>query len=482
MTLVGLHQAILPHNTHWQTGKASPLVRKHPTARRSFRHIRKRIHEPPYEVLAGPRQVGKTTLVGNLIDDLLQRDVLPQRILFIPCDLPAVALETAGQAEPFIRLLEERILHSQLSSLDTPAFLFLDEVHELDDWSRQLKALYDTYHPWLRVFATGSSSVSLLNPPTADLAGRVRTSQIYPLKFNEAVEAFVDVGSTAYDQGRSVRETLRLPLDADGLETLRKGFDKLHGTLLPHQAQLQTVLERYLIRGGFPAALTAEQDDDAFLFLEQTVDLVLSRDLASHPRVRKAHAFRTFLAVLARQHSGKFVPAQIANQLDLDRSTTSSWKQIAEELFIVQQLPALNHHFNPLPAKNDKAYIIDPGIRAYLSSQRTLDALELSGWIGQVVEGIVHDHVRRLQFNLFTSRNNRLGYLSRPEIDLVADTPGGWLALEVKYTHRPTTATRALERIDLAHENVLRIVLTRDTYDTSSNVWVLPVWLFCFVC
>jgi uncharacterized protein len=74
-----LIRALRPFNTHWETRRASELVRRHPHRRRSFFHVRRRLDDLPFEIVAGPRQVGKTTLMGHLIDDLLASGHSPER-------------------------------------------------------------------------------------------------------------------------------------------------------------------------------------------------------------------------------------------------------------------------------------------------------------------------------------------------------------------------------------------------------------------
>jgi len=139
----------------------------------------------PATVLRGPRRVGKTILLRQLIHRLLTDGVEPERILYVPFDdLPTMR----GIKEPVLaisRWFEKQILGVSFNTAtqrDKPAFLLLDEVQNLDSWAEQIKHLVDNHS--LRVLITGSSSLRI-EQGRDSLAGRITTLELGPLLLRE---------------------------------------------------------------------------------------------------------------------------------------------------------------------------------------------------------------------------------------------------------------------------------------------------------
>jgi predicted AAA+ superfamily ATPase len=139
-------------------------------------------------VVSGPRQVGKSTLVLQMIQALLDEGIAPDHIFYVQFDdLP----ELRGIQEPILRLadwFEATVLQrsfNQAAHEGQPAYLFLDEVQNLDAWAPQLKFLVDISA--LRVLATGSSALRI-ELGRDSLAGRISTLEMGPLYLREIME------------------------------------------------------------------------------------------------------------------------------------------------------------------------------------------------------------------------------------------------------------------------------------------------------
>lgn len=143
----------------------------------------------PVTVLRGPRQVGKTTLLNQIIDELLTQGVNPQRIFRVQFDdIPDLRkLETpildlaVWYADNIIRQSFHAFAHQEQG----PVYLLLDEVQNLPDWATQLKHLVDLQP--VRAIVTGSSALRI-EAGRDSLAGRVSTIEIGPLLLREISE------------------------------------------------------------------------------------------------------------------------------------------------------------------------------------------------------------------------------------------------------------------------------------------------------
>ena len=479
MADIDLLHALQQFNVHWETGEVSELIRRSPHKRRSFTHLKRRLPELPFELLAGPRQVGKTTLMGHLIADLLEAGTPPANILYVPLDYPSLELEMKRHLAPLIKTYERFVLKAEVGKTNALVYLFLDEIQSLPDWGSELKALYDAYHPHLRVLATGSSSAALLNPANADLPGRVERSHIHPLKFGEVVLNALPATAGLHEAARSVRTALAVASTTDRAGLL-SALEALYGHAARFEADLKRQLDLYLVRGGYPATQQPADDQAAFRFLENAVDTVISKDLKWYEKIRKPGSFRTFLAKLAKEHGGKFVSTHYAKDLQVDKETPAAWKVVAEELFLVHQLPQLNSSFAVIPGRADKAYLQDAGMRAFLAAAPKIADLEASGNIGHVAEGVLFDHLRRLQFNTLGHRSGRIGYWSKPEVDFIVELPKTVLLIECKYRSSQGDAAKHLRQALEEHE-AIGIAVTRHRFDVSGDILNIPLWLLLLV-
>lgn len=169
----------------WWSGQPGPVIPKF--RRWPFERLRALLQKgmAPTTVLRGPRRVGKTVLVRQTIEQLLEERIEARQILYVPFDeLPTLR----GIQEPILaiaRWYEDGILHSTMNvqaRAGKPAFLFFDEVQNLDAWAPQIKSLVDNHS--VRVLMTGSSSLRI-EAGRDSLAGRITTVDLGPMLLRE---------------------------------------------------------------------------------------------------------------------------------------------------------------------------------------------------------------------------------------------------------------------------------------------------------
>lgn len=142
----------------------------------------------PAVVLRGPRQVGKTTLLNQVIDRLLNEGVEPHLLFRLQFDdVP----DLRKLSMPIIELCDwyaQCVLgmsFAKAASQGKKPFIFLDEVQNLEDWAPQLKSIVDL-NP-VRALVTGSSALRI-EAGRDSLAGRVTTIEMGPLLLREIAE------------------------------------------------------------------------------------------------------------------------------------------------------------------------------------------------------------------------------------------------------------------------------------------------------
>jgi hypothetical protein len=240
-----LDEGLRSANPWWQgkPGRVLPVYR-----RWAFQAVLRRLETglAPVIVLRGARQVGKTTLLEQVIEHLLgEKRVEPRRILRAQFDeLPSLR----PLSEPILavaRWFESRILGATLNEAAharKPAYLFLDEVQNLADWAPQIKSLVD--HSTVRVVVTGSSALRI-EAGRDSLAGRIASLELGTLLLREIA-------------GLREGETIQPLLGANGLQPLLeqdfwRGVEA-HG--LAHRFVRDGAFAVFSERGGYPLAHT----------------------------------------------------------------------------------------------------------------------------------------------------------------------------------------------------------------------------------
>lgn len=162
----------------WWEGDPMPLQPQ--TRRHLVSQMRRRLDAEiaPIIVVRGPRQVGKTTAQFQLIADLLDEGVPPTSILRVQFEELASLQRIEDPILAISRWFERKITGARFNALardGQKAYLFFDEIQNLDGWHAQLKSLVD--HASVKVVVTGSSALET-ERGWYSLAGRINTIDV----------------------------------------------------------------------------------------------------------------------------------------------------------------------------------------------------------------------------------------------------------------------------------------------------------------
>ena len=243
--------AVLRQFNPWWSGSRFPEL---PAWRRAaFAEIAAWAKNPPGGralLLSGARQVGKTTLFLQAIDDLLSRGTPAQNILYATFDHPLLKLVGL---ETVLRLWAEH---------EPPAegiqYLFLDEIQVVKDWQTWLKIQVDfTKHR--RIAVTGSAA-PLLREGQKSGVGRWHTIRLATLSFYE----YLNIRKAETPEPAEIGSLARL------FDWSPRQFVKAAEDARP----LVPLFNEYLLRGGFPqvaladSIVTGQRPDNGFKYFE----------------------------------------------------------------------------------------------------------------------------------------------------------------------------------------------------------------------
>lgn len=372
-----------------------------------------------FVVLSGVRRVGKTTILYQIIDDLIQENINPKNILYVTFDNPIFKLVNVDTVMS---------IYDSMYPIEGTRYVFFDEIQYTDDWEVWMKVIYDS-RPDIRLIATGSASPILEKGSADSGTGRWNILKIPTLSFYE------------YCCLLSLEEP-ELP-DRVNLSELVKMDHGEIGELVGRFLPLRNHFNRYLTIGGFPELVLANDDLYAQRMLrEDVVDKVIKRDVLSLFNIRNPLLIEKLFLYLCMNSTEIFNATTAAKELEnVSVSTIDSYIDALEMSNLIYLAKPMNVGSKGALKGKPKIFIADAAIRnAVLMIDNVLsDEKEL----GAIVETAVYKHMA----SYYQGRPAQLGYFrnardNRKEVDVVVELPRQKILCEVKYrnnTHIPVT-------------------------------------------
>ena len=423
-----------------------------PIRRWAFAILQRGIKRPiaPVTVLRGPRQIGKTTLVTQLIDSLLTEGMDARRIFRVQFDdlpdlrkLPQAILDlTQWYADTILGRSLNKAAHDLGKCI-----LVLDEVQNLSDWATQLKHLVDLQP--VTVIVTGSSALRI-EAGRDSLAGRISTVEMGPLLLRE-IAAFRGGGSIAP----------LLPFNGLGPLKEKKFWNELREHGLRHTDMRRDAFAAFSERGAYPVA-HANPDEPWERIADQLNETVVRRAIqhdlrmGAKGRKRDEHLFEEVFRLACRYVGQSPTPALYLNEIKRAMNANIGWQQVLTYLKFLDGTLLLRL-IEPLELRlkkkkgAPKLCLCDHALRAsWLQEVIPLDpsglenAPHLSDIAGRIAESAVGYFLRSI-VGLDVAHFPERG--AEPEVDFVVTVGDQRIPIEVKYRrridHRDTMGLRA---------------------------------------
>ena len=430
---------------------------KHPTIRR-------------FSVLSGARRVGKTTILYQMIENLMDDGVPTKNILYVSFDNPIVKMVSV---EDILGIYEN------LYPIEGTIYLFFDEIQYTQNWELWMKVLYDSRRD-VTITATGSASPVLEKGASDSGAGRWNVLKVPTLSFYEYCK-LLEMQSLP-----DIQAGLRLTQ----LRNLSKGEI---ASLMDSFTPLQRHFNRYLTIGGFPELVLSGDDVYAQRILrEDVVDKVIKRDVLTLFNVRNPLSMEKLFLYLCINSSEIFNKQTTSKELvNIGVSTIEDYLSFLEKSNLIYiSNPVMVGKKAALKGK-PKIYIADAAIRnAVLMID---DVLSDDQEMGIMVETAVYKHI----LSFYHSKPAvHIGYYrkareNQKEVDVVIELPKEKILCEVKYRNNSTVS--ALDAvISLSNEadtNVTNaFVVTKNLldygmvqHDTRVPVFRVPALPFIYM-
>lgn len=376
--------------------------------REIFEQLASHLEKPEITLLTGSRQVGKTVLLEQLKNYLLnQKNILNGAILWYNLDL-IQDWEIFQNQRDFIEFLLSRSKNQKL-------YVFVDEAQKIQEASTFFKGVYDSKLN-IKLILTGSSSLEIKAKLKETLAGRKRVFHISPFTFYE----FLLV------QDKILAEIMK---------------NKSNDISAIDRKKINDYYEKYLVFGGYPRVVLSDSKEEKIAILREIYSSYVEKDAIGFMDIKNKTAFNRLIKLLAAQTGQLVNIGELALHLNIDRQTVERYILALEETFIIKKIKPYFRNSRQAIIKAQKIYFLDSGIRN-LAIENFQSFRERTDK-GSVLENAVFADLlfasEKTLANLYFWRTKQ-----KTEVDFVLEKGLQLLPIEVKTSLAKTEAPLAL--------------------------------------
>lgn len=366
------------------------------------------------KILVGVRRSGKSTLLGQIKDHLIDQGIPESSII-------TMNLESARFADiTDARSLQSYVREHQAESGKT--YAFFDEIQEVDGWEKALRSFMVDYD--IDLYVTGSNAHLLSGELATHITGRYVQIPVYPFSFEEYLRA---TNAEDSDAGRS--------------EAFRD----------------------YLDMGGFPFRYDLDfLREPSLKYLTDIYGTILLKDVVQRNAIRDANQLERILDYAMEQIGHTLSAKSISDYLKSDRRSISvdtvyGYLKAAEDACLLHKVQREDAVGKKMLRFNEKYYVVDQGLREArgFSNANAVD---------QVLENIVFVELLRRGYRV------TIGKVGDREIDFVAEKNGEREYYQVAYLlAAEETIEREFSVLEAVPDNFPKFVLSLDKFQPSRN-------------
>lgn len=322
-------------------------------------------------LLIGPRQVGKTTLLKNILTSVSTE----KKVQFWNCD--------ESDVRQFLSEANSAKLKSFVGNSD---FIVIDEAQRVKDIGLTIKLLHDSF-PNVQLAVTGSSSLDLSNSINEPLTGRKFEYNLFPFSTNELVNH------------TSMLEEMRL-------------------------------LKNRLVYGFYPDVVNNPGEEKEIL--TNIVNSYLYKDVFEFQDIRKSSVIEKLVQALALQVGSEVSFNELGNLLGIDTVTVQRYVDLLEKAYVIFHIRSFSRNVRNELKKSIKIFFYDNGVRNSVISN--FSPIELRSDIGALWENfLISERIKNNAYHNKHAKYYFWRTTQKQEIDFIEEAEQNLFAYEFKY-------------------------------------------------
>lgn len=383
-------------------------------------------------LVAGPRQVGKTTMLGQMTSGLN----------YVSLDDPIVLASAEEESGTFFK--------------DNPPPVFIDEIQKAPSLFVQIKMLLDRNRKKGQFFMCGSQQFKMMKGVSESLAGRLGLTTLLGFSLRELYGVSFDHPFIPTDDYLTERQSHLANISYDNI------WKTIH-------------------RGSMPE-LCENPDFDWQMFYGSYVCTYIDRDVRELSEIGDTVKFTKFMIAAAACTGQLLNLASLSRDVGVSAPTAERWMSILVASNIVYLLQPYSNNISKRAIKTPKLYFLDTGLAAYLTKWNTPDVLRNGAMAGAFFETFVISEIVKSYYNrgildlpLYFYRDKDMN-----EIDLVIENGGTLYPIEIKKHADPQKGDAAafaiLDKISGTDKGQGGIVCLYDNLiSLKDDIKVIPV-------
>jgi predicted AAA+ superfamily ATPase len=338
-------------------------------------------------IITGARQIGKTTILKEIISDLNKQQ---KKSLYFNLDIE--------EDRKYFNTQQDLLNKIKLEIGQEHAYIFIDEIQQKEDAGRFLKGIYDMGLPY-KFIVTGSGSLELKEKISEALTGRKYLIEMKPVSFRE----FTDY-KTHYRYSNRLAE-----------------FFEVEKSLGLH------LLTEYMTYGGYPAVITADTSSRKQEIMNEVFRSYITKDLSFLLGLRHPDKFIKLIRLLAIQSGNIINYSRLSQDTGIRTETLKTYLWYAEQTFIIRIISPWFSNPKKELTKSPTIYFNDLGMLNFNRNNFNATA----------GDGMLFQNFIQLQLqNQFENALNKINYWrtkDKAEVDFILHPGEELIPVEVKY-------------------------------------------------
>ena len=375
-----------------------------------LKKIRNFIDKPVIKVITGMRRSGKSMILKLISQELLERGILSQNIIYINFE-----------SLMFSDLTEFRALYNHVieksQTLTGKVYILLDEIQEVEHWEKAVNSFMVDLD--CDIYITGSNANLLSSELATYIAGRYMEIKVYPLSFKE----YIDFAKIQNPQNILSNEDY---------------------------------FEQYLQFGGLPGIHNFSYDkSNIYQYLSDIYSSILLKDVVAKNNIRDVELLERIILYIFDNIGNTFSAKNVSDFLKsqgrkLSRETVYNYLRALESAYIISSVQRYDVKGKALLETMEKFYLTDLGFRHAKLGYRPND---IAGYL----ENIIYLELIRRKYTV------NIGKLGTKEIDFIGTLENEKLYIQVTYLlASPETVEREFSPLKKIGDNYPKYVLSMD--------------------
>lgn len=355
-----------------------------------FNEIKEHLSAKEISIIIGPRQVGKTTLMKELISELKQSN---NNIIFLNLDI---------ESDKRFFESQELLLNKIKLEIGESGFVFIDEIQRKENAGLFLKGLFDLDLSY-KFIISGSGSLELKEHIQESLTGRKRLFELLPVTFEEFVNY-----KTEYKYEKKLESYF-------GLESQKTDY----------------FLAEYLSFGGYPRVITESSLEEKRRIINEIYRSYIEKDIVSLLNIDRPDAFSLLIKLLSSEVGKILNYSNLAKLTGISPITLKKYLWYAEKTYVIQTIPPFFRNTVKELTKSQSIYFYDLGLRNFANDTfRYIENKNELGFLFQnFIKNIIYEKIKWTSWNIKYWRTT-----DKAEVDFVVESSRYIIPFEVKYS------------------------------------------------